>query len=287
MPPPEWPTRPTRSPGRKLQVEVLENLLAVAVAEIDMLELHAGAAAHQRLGLRMVAQLVRHQQRRHRLRQPRDVLRDVDQRHREVARRVQHRERQRAGEHDVAGRRLALLPEHDRPGEQAERQHDGHDGVKDAQLLEIEQAAPPRVHLAIDGRVEAAMLAGKAAERPHQRHVADDVDHFAVDGGGLVGEVVMQRPAGGGEAEHQAHHDAGDNGEAGGHRQADGADQRDRRDRRRARRQHVPDEHVLGGEDRVRGRGHAARQRAGQAVGEIGRRMARSGGGTDRAAGRR
>ena len=104
----------------------------------------------------------------------------------------------------------AVLPKHDRPGEQAERQNDRHHGVEDAQLFEIEQAAPARVHLAIDGGVEAAMLAGEAAERPHQRHIADDVDHFAVDRGGLVGEIVMQRPPGRGEAEHQAHHDAGD-----------------------------------------------------------------------------
>ena len=88
------------------------------------------------------------------------------------------------------------LPQHDGPGEQAERQNDGHDGVKDAQLLEIEQAPPPRLHLALDGRVETAMLAQEAAERPHQRHVGHDVGHFAVDGRGLAGEIVMQRPAG-------------------------------------------------------------------------------------------
>ena len=158
----------------------------------------------------MVAQLVRHQQRRQRLRQPRHVLGDVDQRHREIARRVQHRQPERAGEHDVAGGGLAVLPQHDRPGEQAERQHDRDHGMQDAQLLEIEQAAPARVHLAVDGRVEAAMLAAEAAEGAHQRHVADDVDHLAVDRGGLVGEVVMQRPPGGGEAEHDEHHDAGD-----------------------------------------------------------------------------
>ena len=117
------------------------------------------------------------------------------------------------------------------------------------------------------------MLAAEAAEGAHQRHVADDVDHLAVDGGGLVGEVVMQRPAGGGEAEHQADHDAGDKRQAARHRQADGANQRDRRDRRRAGRQHVPDEHVLDGEDGVRGRGDAARQHAGQAIGEVARRM--------------
>ena len=73
------------------------------------------------------------------------------------------------------------------------RQHDGDHGVHDPQLLEIEQAAPARRHLAIDRGVEPAMLAAQAAERPHQRHVADDVDHLAVDRGGLVGEVVMQR----------------------------------------------------------------------------------------------
>ena len=50
-------------------------------------------------------------------------------------------------------------------------------------------------------------------------------------------------------------------------------DERDRRHRRRAGRQHVPDEHVLDREDRVRGRGDAAGQHAGQAVGEVARRM--------------
>ena len=73
------------------QVQVLENLLAVAVAEIDVLEPDAGAAPDQRRRLRMIAQLVRHQQRRQRLRQARDMLRDVDERHREIARGVQHR----------------------------------------------------------------------------------------------------------------------------------------------------------------------------------------------------
>ena len=63
-------------------------------------------------------------------------------------------------------------------------------------------------------------------------------------------------------------------GKAQSHRHADGANQRDRRDRRHAGRQHVPDEHVLGGENGVRGRSDAADQRARQAVGEIGRRMA-------------
>ena len=118
------------------------------------------------------------------------------------------------------------------------------------------------------------MLAQKAAERPHQRHVADDVGHFTVDRRRLAGEIVMQRPAGGRQTEHDADHDAGDDSEPCGHRQADRAHQRDRRKRCRAGRQHVPDEHILAGEHRVGRRGHAARQRARQPFREIARRMA-------------
>ena len=46
------------------------------------------------------------------------------------------------------------------------------------------------------------MFAADARERPHQRHVADDVDHLAVDGRRLVGEIVVQWTPGGGEPEH-------------------------------------------------------------------------------------
>ena len=117
------------------------------------------------------------------------------------------------------------------------------------------------------------VLAPHAAERAHQRHVADHVDHLAVDGGRLVGEFVMQRLAGGGEAEHRDHDHAADRRERQRHRQADRRHESDRADGRGAGRQHVPDEHVLGREDRVGRRGHAARQHAGQAVCEIVRRM--------------
>ena len=217
---------------------------------------------------------MRYQERGECLGQPCDVLGDVDQCHREIAGRVQHGKTERAGEHDIAGGGVALPPQHDRPGEQAQREPDRDDGMENAEFFQIEQAPSPCIHFAVDGGIEAPVLAGEAAERPHQRHIADDVDHFAVDGSGLVGEVVMQRPPGGGQAEHQADHDAGDGGKAQSHLQADGAHQRDRSDRRHAGWQHVPDEHILGGENGVRGRGDAADQRARQAVGEIGRRMA-------------
>ena len=54
------------------------------------------AALDQRRRLRMVAQLVRDQQRCERLRQPGHVLGHVDQRHRQIARGVQDRKSERA-----------------------------------------------------------------------------------------------------------------------------------------------------------------------------------------------
>ena len=83
-------------------------------------------------------------------------------------------------------------------------------GMSDPQLFEIAQAAAARRQFPVDGRVKAVVLVSEPAKRPHQRHVVDDVDHFAVDGGGLVGEIVMQRLARGRQAKHRDHHDAGD-----------------------------------------------------------------------------
>ena len=101
-----------------------------------------------------------------------------------------------------------------------------------------------------------------------------DVDHFAVDGGRLVGKVMMQRAPGGGEPEHDEHENAGDDDQAGRHRRAHGRHPGNRHECRDARRQHVPHEHVLDRERRVGGRGDPARQGAGQPLGEIARRVA-------------
>ena len=101
-----------------------------------------------------------------------------------------------------------------RPGEQRDDQHDRHGRVSEPQLFEIAQAAAARGHLAIDRGIEAVVLVAEPAEGAHQRQIVDDVDHLAVDGGGLVGEIVMQRLAGGGEMEHRDHHTAGDHDQA-------------------------------------------------------------------------
>ncbi|MGY3360745.1 hypothetical protein ACVWZK_007408 [Bradyrhizobium sp. GM0.4] len=260
--------------GLQAQAEALEDLFAARIAEGDIVERDRGAALHQRLGLGVVAQFMRHQQRGDRLGQPGNVLGDVDQRHREIARRIQNGETESADQHDVAGGRPAILPEHDRPGHQGDREHDSDAGMDKPQLLQIAQAAAARGEFPVHSRVEPLMLVPDAAEGTHQRHVADNVDHLAVDDGGLVGEVVMQRFPCGSEAEHRKHHAAGNHHQAECHVRADGSNQRDCRNRCDARRQHIPDEHVLDREHRIRRRRDAARQHAGHAVGEVARRVA-------------
>ena len=114
----------------------------------------------------MVAQFVRLQQRRDRLRKPGDVLGDVDQRDREVAGRVKNGKPERADQHHVAGGGAAGLPERDRPVQQRERQHERDHGMGEAQFFEIAQAAAPRGHLPVDGRVETVDARGRTRRTP-------------------------------------------------------------------------------------------------------------------------
>ncbi len=187
---------------------------------------------------------------------------------------MQNRHAERADQHDFAGRRAAVLPERNRPGEQPDGQEHRGNRVREAELLQIGQAAPPRLHLPPDAVIEARMLALQSAERPHERHIPDNVDHLAVDRGGLVRELMVVSCAPGGEAEHPDHENCGDHEQHRRHRSAHGEHKADRENSRKARRQDVPDQHVLDREHGVRGRRDPARQRAGQPVGKVARRMA-------------
>ena len=112
--------------------------------ERNLVEGDGRAALYQRLGLRMVAKLMWKQQRGNRFGQPGEMLRDIDQRHGEIARGAQDAKSQCADQHDVTGGGAAALPEHDRPGQQGNRQHNRDRGVDDPQLFEVTQAASPR-----------------------------------------------------------------------------------------------------------------------------------------------
>jgi hypothetical protein len=222
----------------------------------------------------MVAQRVRHQQRRQRIRQPGHVLGHVDERDRQIAGAMQDLEAEGADQHHLARGRRAVLPQHNGPGHQSNGQDDGRDRVQEPDLFEIEQAAAARRHFPAHSVAEAAEFPRQAAERTHQRHVADDVDHLAVDGRRLVGEIVMQGLAGRSQPKDRHHQHGRNDTQAAGHERAHGEDEQHRSQGRDTRRHDVPNEHVLDGEHRVRGGGDAARQRAGQALGKITRRMA-------------
>ncbi|MGY3037655.1 hypothetical protein ACVIIV_006825 [Bradyrhizobium sp. USDA 4354] len=273
LPPPDCPTSPTRWPGWRRRLNRSKIFSPPGIAEGDVVVCDRGAALHQRLGLGVIAQLVRHQQRGDRLGQPCDVLGDVDQRHCEIARGAQDGDAKRTDQYDVTGRRLALLPERDRPGHQRNRQKHGYSGMQQPQLFQITQAAASRGQLLVHRRVEPLMLVADPAEGAHQRHVADDVDHFAVDHRRLVGEIVMQRLAGGCQTKHRNHHAAGDHDQPERHVRTDGSNQGNCRNCGYAGRQHVPDKHVFDGEHRVRRRRDTARQHAGHPVREVARRM--------------
>ena len=218
--------------------------------KLDLFDLHARAMARQRHGFGVVVQFVRHQQRDQRFRQAGHVLGHVDQRDGEIARRMQHGHAERADQHDLARRRAAGLPQRDRPGEQTDRQNDGGNGVRQAELLQIGQAAPARLHLPLHAVIEARMLALQSAKRPDERHIADGVDHLAVDRGGFVRELMMVRRTGGGELEHPDDENAGDEQQHRGHRTAHGEHETDRERRCKARGQDIPDQHVFDREHR-------------------------------------
>ena len=172
------------------------------------------------------------QQRADRLLQPRDMLGQIDQRHREVARAVQDADGQRGDQHQVADRRLTVLPQQHAPGDDAGDQHRGDHRVDQAQPFQIDQAGAARANLDADGAGDALLLAEHRAERAHDRHVADHVHQLAVDRGGLRGEAAMQGRAAAGQVEHHRAQARGSADQRAGHRQVHRTDEDDRADHR-------------------------------------------------------
>ena len=102
------------------EAEFVEHLNSTGITERNIVEGNGRAALDQRLGFRMVAQLVWQQQGGNRFGQTRDMLGDVDQRHRKIARRTQDRKPQGTNQYHVTGGGVAALPKRDRPAQQAD-----------------------------------------------------------------------------------------------------------------------------------------------------------------------
>src|SRR5262249_52737597 len=95
--------------GLDPQAEIGEHSAPVRISKVDTLEYDRRARAHQRGRLRMIAQAVRNEKRGERLREARQMLGDVHQRHRQIPRRVQDGKTQRANQDHVPRGRRALL----------------------------------------------------------------------------------------------------------------------------------------------------------------------------------
>ena len=98
----------------------------------------------QRDGAGMVAQSLRHEERLECLGEAGDVLGYIDERDGEIAGRMQDGHSKRAGQNDIPGRDSAVLPQHDRPRQQADGQAHRYGCVQRAQSLEVEQTKSAR-----------------------------------------------------------------------------------------------------------------------------------------------
>ena len=110
---------------------------------------------------------------------------------------------------------------------QRQGQQDGDGRVQQSQPLQIEQAPLSRDYFATDGPVEAAMLAVDPAKRQDDGHVADHVDHLAVNRRGPMRILMVQGLAAGSDAEHGDDNRTCDQAQRRRHRPTDRHEQND------------------------------------------------------------
>ncbi len=77
------------------------------------------------------------QKRREGLREPCDMLRDIHERHRQIPRSVQNGKAEGAHQHHVARSAEAVLPKHNRPGQERDGQDHRDRGMEQPQLFQV------------------------------------------------------------------------------------------------------------------------------------------------------
>ena len=97
-------------PGRHIEIETLEHILAARIAETHLFEPDCPAAHGQRPGVRRVQHFMRQSEHLHRFAKLRELLHHIHQCHRKIARGVQDGEAQSGGQNHVAGGNLAPAP---------------------------------------------------------------------------------------------------------------------------------------------------------------------------------
>ena len=184
-------------PAEHVQREVLEHRLTARVAEAHIAKIDRPFGHDQRLRIRAIQHLVRQPEHLHRFAELRELPDHVDHRHGEVARRVQHRKSQGGGEHHIAGGYLPSAPELHRPHQHPRGDEEYRQGVELAQPLERAQAQALRLHLVLNLRAEALLLALRPAECSDQSDVAHRIGEIAAHVRRMACEVLVQlAPAG-------------------------------------------------------------------------------------------
>ena len=116
------------------QIETIEYLETAGILKSNIFEA-MGARLDQSLSLGVILQFMRQQQGRDGLGQPGDMLGDVDQRDREIARCTENGNSKRAHQDDIAGGCRPALPQHDGPGQQPDGQHHGDTGMQQTEAF--------------------------------------------------------------------------------------------------------------------------------------------------------
>ena len=172
---------------------------------------------------------MRGEQRRDRLVQPGDMLGQIDQRDGQVAAAVQDAEGQGGDQHEVADLGLTVLPQKDAPGDHAGGQQRCQHGMDQPDMLKIIETAAARGHFGFHAIADPLLFAEGCAECADDAEIADHVDQFAVDRGGLGGIVAMTLRALSGHLEDHRTEYQGDAHERSGQCEIDRPDEADRR----------------------------------------------------------
>ena len=260
-------------PGPHMETEILQDPLAIRIAEADIDEGDRPAQVDERLGAWHILHFMGRAQHPHRLAQLGEMAQQLHHRHGEVARGMQHGEAEGRGQDHIPGGDAARPPEHDRPGEHGAGHDEDRDGVEQAQPLDGLQALALGGHLMGDLAGQPRLLALGGAEGAHQAHIAHHIGQIAAHRRGFAGIALMQMLAPAGKPTDDDR-EANDDGEQHqGHRPVDEAEDGDAAENRGRRRNRGPCEGVLDNPGGFGGRGDAGGERPRELVGKIARAM--------------
>src|SRR5262245_5798895 len=145
--------------GFDMEIEVGKDLLPVGITEADIAQCDASGIPFEGLCVAEIAKIVGDQERSQRLGKASHMLGHIDERHSEIAGGMQYGKTERADKYDLARCHEPLLPQQNRPTQQADGQQHRDRRVQQPKPFEVEKASLPNNHVTTDGAIEAPMFA--------------------------------------------------------------------------------------------------------------------------------